>query len=167
MTQIYEPIVNVIVNFIVNFIVTLIVNFIVNFANTVQKTGRYSSNKYSSQIKSRIYRFFEPYFWNVFVNYIRQYSSKIRFRKPADIHRINTVHKQSHESAIFLNFICELYSPICRFFDPYLWTVFVNRMQQKLLTGKMFACYHPWHINFVCNSSDVLIIRRRSSKIFY
>ena len=78
------------------------------FENKVQKTGRYSSNKYSSQIKSRI----------------------------------------------------------CRFFEPYLWTVFVNRMQQKLLTGKMFACYHPWHINFVCNSSDVLIIRRRSSKFF-
>ena len=105
---------------------TLFLNCICQFlailmcTNQVQKTGRFSSNKYCVLTKfyMQLYKVknlpvFEPYFWTLWivlanslrrevkVNCIRQYSSQIRFRKPADIHQIkftNKVQKTSRYS---------------------------------------------------------------------
>ena len=90
--------------------------------NKVQKTGRYSSNKYSSQIKSRFCQFF---------NLICEPYSSVQFT--------NKVQKTSR---------------ICRFFEPYLWTVFIQKKADSwLYLWTLFDEYLPvsWtlFVNFI------------------
>ena len=92
--------------------------------------------------------------------YVRQYSSQIRFRKPADMHRINTV--------LWQNFICNftrIKSRICQFFEPYFWTVFANFWQFWCVRIRFRkpADFHRintvfWQ-NFICNFTKSRICR--------
>ena len=76
---------------------TLWIFMILMFTNQVQfyknflPAKRYSLNKYSSQITSRICRFF----WTLILNFICELylpiQLKIRIRKPADIYRISNL----------------------------------------------------------------------------
>ena len=73
-------------------------------------------------IKSKICRFFEPYFWTVFIRWISVGFFNFIFELYWQIQFTNKVKNLPVFWTLFLN--CIYLMNICRFFEPYLWTLF-------------------------------------------